>query len=144
MKLTHLVLSMTVAAALGGAQTALAHGEAASSPAKPTIDAANAASADEALHIVRDNLAVIEKELSEKNLKGLHDLTDVSLAAARALQKKAMPPAEKKVRFDAAAKQLAAQLEKLHVTADAGDQLASEAEFKKTRGALKLVDASIK
>lgn len=129
---------MAVALAFALPQVALAHGDEKHEPAMAAM------SADEMLNAVKTKLTVIGQALTAKDLKAIHQLSEEAVSAAEMLRDHTTPPADKKERFDGAAKQLVEQLEALHVAADKGDQGAAESAFKKAQGALKLVEANMK
>jgi hypothetical protein len=86
----------------------------------------------------------LESLVGAEQLDGVHDQTDRLLGALKALGEKTTDlNADKKKRLDAAVRQAGAITDNLHEAADGAEQKKAEAELKKLKSALKLVEAQL-
>lgn len=134
--MTFKIFCIALAFAIGAPLAALAHGDEKHEPAMAAM------SADEMLATVKTKLSAMEQALAAKDLKAIHQPSEEAISAAEMLRDHATPPADKRERFDGAAKQLVEQLKNLHVAADKGDQAQAEVALKRAQGALRLVEAN--
>jgi hypothetical protein len=111
---------------------------------KHTHSVSTPASLSDAWAVVQNSVEAIQKSLKNKDLKAIHESEEklsVGLKAMQELSTNIEP--EKKKRLDSALKQALTTANNVHVASDAGDQIKTEAEFKKLQGALKLVEAQL-
>lgn len=86
----------------------------------------------------------LESLVGAEQLDGVHDQTDRLLGALKALTEKTTDlNADKKKRLDAAVRQAGTIADNLHDAADGAEQKKAEAELKKLKSALKLVEAQL-
>ncbi len=86
----------------------------------------------------------LESLIGAKQLDGVHDQTDVLLGAFKTMPEEFTSlGADKKKRLEAAIRQASAIADSLHEAADGAEQMKAEAELKKLKAALKLVEAQL-
>lgn len=93
---------------------------------------------------IQSGMKLIGDMIANNKLDTVHPEIERIEPNIKALVAQSSSEPEKKVRLDAALKQLSVHLNKLHIVADAKDMNKSQVEFKKAQGALKLIEASLK
>lgn len=120
-----------LAAEQGKGDHADVHAEAAK---YPSVGAAWAA--------VQEGIKTIEGLTAQKNLKPIHEAEQKITGALKYLAANStMVTADKATRLKPALSQAIKLADSVHHASDAGDQAKTESEFKKLKGALKLVEA---
>ncbi len=103
-----------------------------------------ATDAEAALTEIQSAIKEIGSMIAGGKFNEIHEVAEKATTAIKTLQEKSSLEGDKKTRLDAALKQLSAQLGKLHTASDSKDAEKTGAEFKKTEGALKLVENALK
>lgn len=149
----NLFLTTAIAATFVVAQPALAHeGEEHTQGKEMQMEHAahadeavsKATNADQALSEIQGAMKEIGGMIKEGRLDEIHEVSERASTAIETLKEKSALEGDKKTRLDASLKQLSTQLGKLHTVSDAKDAEKTTAEFKKTEGALKLVESALK
>jgi ketosteroid isomerase-like protein len=100
--------------------------------------------ATEALAAAAKAVSEIEAHVADRKLEGVHDQTDLLLAALKGISATlAGVGPEQKKRLEAAVRQVASLAESLHEAADGAQQKKAEAEAKKLAAAFKLLQAQL-
>lgn len=159
MKMTHILLTTSMIAALAAFQPALAHGGEAHSAGKAAAGAdakvvskaaadakldSKAATAQKALFAVHDSVKVLGALVKGGKFDAIHEEIEKAEGSINAIEANATLEGTHRIRLEASLQQLAAQLAKLHTASDAKDAEKTKAEFKKVEGALKLVENALK
>lgn len=157
MKMTHILLTTSMIAALAAFQPALAHGGEDHSAGKATADAkvvskaaadakldSKAATAQKALFAVHDSVKVLGELVKGGKFDAIHEEIEKAEGSINAIEANATLEGTNRIRLEASLQQLSALLGKMHVASDAKDAEKTKAEFKKVEGALKLVENALK
>lgn len=133
-----------IAASLGTAAMFPPHAFAAEKAAHPEKHAAAAAypSTGAAWAAVQEAAKEIDSLVAAKNLKPIHEAEEKLTGALKYLEGNSpMVTGDKATRLKPALAQAVKLADSVHHASDAGDQAKTEAELKKLKGALKLVEA---
>jgi len=98
----------------------------------------------DALADIQASVTSIGGMIEAGTLDAIHEEVEKAEAAIEAVKHHVSLEGDKKTRLESALKQLSSQLGKLHTASDAKDAEKTKAEFKKTKGALKLVESALK
>lgn len=145
-----LLLTTAILALSAFQQHALAHGDEkhegqhTKAQASESKTVATVTDAQSALTNIQNGMKTINMQISENNYDAMHNQIEKIETSINVLKEKAGLEGDKKTRLDASLKQLSTQLGKVHSAADAKDAEKTKAEFKKSEGALKLLESHIK
>ena len=142
-----LLLTAAIVALTGLQQPAFAHGDE-EHGTQPHQESTTEMSApvlimQETLTSMQTGMATINSQIEAGQFDTIHSEIEKIDMAAKNLKSSADVTEDKKARLEFSINQFVAQLGKLHIVADAKDAEKSKAEFKKARGALKLIESNL-
>jgi len=153
-----LLLTTAILALSGLQQPALAHGDEKHEGHHSTSSTGSASTemkSEDALKILHEGIALMEETVSDKNREEMfangpimdkwHDKESAIREAAESLKKNpSSVSGDKKKRLESSINQLNKVLDDFHIATHNQDAAKAQAEVKKAKGALKLIEANIK